>query len=61
MPRVASANKQKNKKFKGAGKKKREAHIKDTKPKTKGIAKARNTKRPSKIQRIKDQKERKER
>lgn len=58
MPRVASANKQKNKKFKGSSKNKGKAMIKD-KPKTKGIAKLRGPKRASKIQRIKDEKEKK--
>lgn len=53
MPRVASTHKQKNKKFKGAGRKKKQAHIKD-KSKTKGIAKVKGPKRLNKIQRIKD-------
>ena len=58
MPRVASNHKQKNKKFKGAGKSKKQAFVKE-KGKTKAIAKTKNTKRLTKIQRIKDQKDKK--
>ena len=53
MPRVANSNKQKNRPFKGAGKSKKQAHVKQ-KNKTKGIAKIQNTKKVNKIQRLKE-------
>jgi hypothetical protein len=58
MPRVANSTKQKNKKFKGAGKAKKQAFVKD-KPKTKGIAKVRNSRKISKVQRMKEESSRK--
>ena len=55
MPRVANSNKQKNRPFKGAGKSKKQAHVKQkNKTKTKGIAKIQNTKKVNKIQRLKE-------
>ena len=61
MPRVASNTKQKNRKFKGAGKSKRQAHPIANSSKTKGIAKPRNRVRLTKTQRIQEQKLKKER
>lgn len=63
MPRIASNNKQKNKKFKGTSKHAKQAHIKPktkakTKTKTKGIAKIKTTK-ISKLQRLKEHKSKK--
>ena len=58
MPRVASNHKQKNRKFKGAGKSKKQAHVKEN-GKTKTIAKSRAPKKINKIQRLKEQKEKK--
>lgn len=58
MPRVVSNHKQKNKRFKGAGKSKKQAFVKE-KGKTKAIAKSRATKKLTKIQRIRDLKDKK--
>lgn len=61
MPRVASNTKQKNKKFKGASKGKRQAHPAASSSKTKGISKPKNRVKLSKAQRIQEQKLKKER
>lgn len=58
MPRVVSNHKQKNKKFKGTGKSKKQAFVKE-KGKTKAIAKSKAQTKINKIQRIKDQKQKK--
>jgi len=58
MPRIASNHKQKNKKFKGSSKNTKKAHpAAKQKTKTKGIAKV--THKPTKLQRIKQEKEKK--
>ena len=55
MPRVASNHKQKNKKFKGSSKNIKQAHpAAKQKVKTKGIAKV--AYKPTKLQRIKQEK-----
>ena len=60
MPRIASNNKQKNKKFKGTTKNSKKAYIKPkTKVKTKGIIKVKSNPKSLKLQRLKDLKEKK--
>ena len=55
MPRIASNNKQKNKRFKGSSKHAKRNHpkAKATTTKTKGIIKTKENKKNLKIQRIK--------
>lgn len=60
MPRVARANKQKNKKFKGS-KPAKKAMVKKASSKTKAIAKSKQPKKTAKLQRIKEEATRKER
>lgn len=61
MPRVARANKQKNKKFKGSKSTKTPGVAKKTTGKTKAIAKGKQPKKTLKQRRIKEESTKKER